>query len=186
MSLVEPPALVTAKVTAKTELQKSRHISLQLEKTYAKLKREVEPELEPEQEKPDPDLERSLELACLGLEVAMSKRKTIGLERDVLEKERAAGLVSSAGFKKRSETLDKRQISAGDEYWRNHKEKVNLAGTGVIKFSTEMPSTKYRTEDIGGNNICSPSPNRHFLRIDRDKYNKISVKPSLNNGRQAQ
>ncbi|RFU79208.1 hypothetical protein TARUN_3029 [Trichoderma arundinaceum] len=140
---LEPPALVIAKA----ELQQSQCISLQLQGTYAMLKRR-EPEPEPDQQRPEPDLEQRRELVCLGLEVALREKKTIRLERNVLEEEMAAGLVSStAEFTKRSDTLDKRHISAGDEYWRNHKKKMSLDGTGVIRYFDPRHLALYADND---------------------------------------
>ncbi|KAH6610610.1 hypothetical protein Trco_000630 [Trichoderma cornu-damae] len=128
--VVEPPALVTAKAG----FQKSRRLLLQMNTAYEELKREVEPVLEPDQEKPEPDLTRSLELVYFGLDVAATRKVTIKWERHVLEEQRAAGLVSSADFEKRSDALDKRHLAAGDDMWRNHRKKADLTGTGARRI----------------------------------------------------
>ncbi|KAK4067392.1 uncharacterized protein Triagg1_7572 [Trichoderma aggressivum f. europaeum] len=133
---VAPPELVAVRVA----FRKARRLSMQLQREYTSLKHKVEPDLEPDQQKPEPDLVATLELANLGIEKALRKKKTIQLERQVFELEEALGLILHEEAKRRSQSNNQRHFSNGEDLWR-YRKKANLTGTGVVRALDPRPNT---------------------------------------------
>ncbi|EFW99119.1 hypothetical protein CMQ_5540 [Grosmannia clavigera kw1407] len=77
----------------KAKHETARRISNEVRKTYEALSRNVEPDVEPDQEQVEPNPQASLQLASLGVELALKEKEAIRLERDVVIQEQDASLL---------------------------------------------------------------------------------------------
>lgn len=127
-----PPALaIRPQSLDTTRLEKehatARRVSEKLKDVFKALQSKVEPCIAPDQELPEVDPKASLQLASLGVELALQEKKTILLERDLIASEQAAGSISTQVAKKRLRDANQRYSSVGDDLWRHQKKKIRLA-----------------------------------------------------------
>ncbi|QPH10680.1 hypothetical protein C2857_002115 [Epichloe festucae Fl1] len=122
---IRPRGLNTERL--EKEHDTARRVSAQLKDDFEALQSKVEPYVAPDQELPELDHKASLQLASLGIELASQEKKTILLERALIESEHAAGFISPQVVKKRLRDANQRYISAGDDLWRHQKKKMRLA-----------------------------------------------------------
>ncbi|KAK3360830.1 hypothetical protein B0T24DRAFT_660656 [Lasiosphaeria ovina] len=125
-----PPSLSGAR----GKYEKARSVSYELQNAFDDLSRKVEPELNPGEERQEPDAKSGLELASLGVELALKKKEEILLERQVIIEERDANLIGPHIATKRLRASDHRYVSAGNELWKQQQKKIRFDDPGVIRL----------------------------------------------------
>ncbi|KAK3360846.1 hypothetical protein B0T24DRAFT_123940 [Lasiosphaeria ovina] len=119
---------------ARDKYEKARSVSHELQKAFDDLSRKVEPEINPGEERQEPDAKSGLELASLGVELALKKKEEIRLERQVIIQERDENLTPPKIAVKRLQDTDRRYLSAGDELWKQQLKKIRFDDPGVVRL----------------------------------------------------
>ncbi|KAG5955628.1 hypothetical protein E4U58_007005 [Claviceps cyperi] len=117
---IRPKRLDTTRL--EKEHDTARRASEQLKDAFEALQSEVELFVAPDQELPELDPEASLQLASLGVNLALVEKETICLERELIASERDAGSISPQAANKRLRDTGQRYYSAGNDLWRHKKE----------------------------------------------------------------
>ncbi|KAM7211455.1 hypothetical protein V8F06_013159 [Rhypophila decipiens] len=129
---IVPPSLSLSR--ARDNYVKARSVSHELQKAFDELSRKVEPDLDPDEERHEPDARSGLELASLGVELALKKKDEFQLERQVIIEERDADLISPHIAAKRLRDTDHRYLSAGDDLWKQKLKKARFDDPGVVRL----------------------------------------------------
>ncbi|KAI1372423.1 hypothetical protein F4677DRAFT_456499 [Hypoxylon crocopeplum] len=101
--------------------------------TARSLSLKVQPGVEPDEEQLEPDPKASLQLASLGIELALKEKEAIRLERDVITEQRDAGILHPKAAGKLLCDLNQRYLSAGDDLWRHQKKKIR-SDPGIVRL----------------------------------------------------
>ncbi|KAK0616652.1 hypothetical protein B0T14DRAFT_604894 [Immersiella caudata] len=127
-----PPSLSLSR--ARDNYEKARSVSHELQKAFDDLSHKVEPKLDPDEERHEPNARSGLELASLGVELALKKKEEFQLERQVIIEERDANLIRPHIAAKRLRDSDHRYLSAGDDLWRQKLKKARFDDPGVVRL----------------------------------------------------
>ena len=119
---------------ARDNYEKARSVSHELQKAFNDLSRKVEPKIDPDEERHEPDAKSGLELALLGVELALKKKEEFQLERQVIIEERDANLIRPHIAAKRLRDSDHQYLSAGDDLWRQKLKKARFDDPGVVRL----------------------------------------------------
>ncbi|KAK0709455.1 hypothetical protein B0T26DRAFT_652111 [Lasiosphaeria miniovina] len=119
---------------ARDNYEKARSVSHELQKAFDDLSRKLEPDLDPDEERYEPDARSGLELASLGVELALKKKDELQLERQVIIEERYTNLIQPHIVAKRLRNTDHRYLSAGDYLWKQKLKKARFDDPGVVRL----------------------------------------------------
>ncbi|KAK0728447.1 hypothetical protein B0T26DRAFT_748667 [Lasiosphaeria miniovina] len=151
-----PPSLSLSR--ARDNYEKARSVSHELQKAFDDLSRKVEPDLDPDEERYEPDVRSGLELASLGVELALKKKDELQLERQVIIEERDANLIQPHIAAKRLRDTDHRYLSTGDYLWKHisacllalYKKCDGVSKTEKRPSSFRSDALRYYDGEIGG------------------------------------
>lgn len=111
---------------ARAKLDTAQRISTELRRAVEAFNSKIELEVAPDQELPELDLRESSKLASLKIMAASKEKEAIQFERDVVAKERQAGILDNETAEKRLRFLNQRYFSAGDGLWRHQMKKIRF------------------------------------------------------------
>ncbi|KAK0751901.1 hypothetical protein B0T18DRAFT_457997 [Schizothecium vesticola] len=126
---VRPPQTLAS---TRAKYDKTRQVSLDLQKMFETLSRDAEPVRDPDEDLDEPDAALGLKLASLGVKLASVKKEQFRLEREIVFFERDAKIIPPKEATKRLREASRRYISAGEELWRHQQKKARLEDPGVV------------------------------------------------------
>ncbi|KAI5922682.1 hypothetical protein F4810DRAFT_247327 [Camillea tinctor] len=127
------------------DLNEARQASEASRTAYENFSHRISSVTEPGGETQEPNIQDSLRLASMGIEVAMNKKAEIRLERNIIAKKRDAGQMDHKEAEKCISNLNKRYLSVGDDLW-SHQKKKTLLQTGPEQVRLWWPNNMAASE----------------------------------------